>query len=102
MFQQSPQFNRYVAARFGEMQELIGAGAMAFDPSLSQTGAERKPGVRQWLTLTLRTFEIKINDLRNTLILLAQAPIVALILAAITDKTPNDARTIFIAAVIAI
>jgi hypothetical protein len=36
------------------------------------------------------------------LILLAQAPIVALILAVITDNTPNDGRTIFIAAVIAI
>ncbi|MBK6725447.1 MAG: ABC transporter permease [Acidobacteria bacterium] len=32
---------------------------------------------------------------------MAQAPIVALILAGITDNTPNDARTVFIAAVIA-
>ena len=100
-FQRSPQFNKYVAARFGEMHELIGSGSMAYDPSLSQTGAERKPGVGQWLTLTQRLAEIKLKDIKNTLILLAQAPIVALILAAITDKTPNDARTIFIAAVIA-
>jgi hypothetical protein len=74
---------------------------MTYDPSLSQTGAERKPGIGQWVTLTQRLLEIKLKDLRNTLILLAQAPIVALILAAITDKTPNDARTLFIAAVIA-
>ncbi len=100
-FQRSPQFNKYVAARFGEMQELMASGGMAYDPSLSQTGAERKPGVGQWLTLTQRLAEIKFKDIKNTLILLAQAPIVALILAAITDKTPNDARTIFIAAVIA-
>jgi len=100
-FQRSPQFHKYVAARFGEMQELIGSGSMTYDPSLSQTGAERKPGIGQWVTLTQRLLEIKLKDLRNTLILLAQAPIVALILAAITDKTPNDARTLFIAAVIA-
>ena len=100
-FQRSPQFNKYVAARFGEMRELIGSGGMSYDPSLSQTGAERKFGVGQWLTLTQRLAEIKLKDIKNTLILLFQAPIVALILAAITDKTPNDARTIFIAAVIA-
>ncbi|MFN6962331.1 MAG: FHA domain-containing protein [Pyrinomonadaceae bacterium] len=101
-FRRSPQFQRHVAARFSEVQELISTGAATFDPSLSQTGAERSPGIGQWLTLTQRAFEIKVRDLRNTLILLAQAPIVALILSFITDDTPNDARTIFIAAIIAI
>jgi len=100
-FQRSPQFQKYVASRFGEMQELIGSGSMQYDPSLSQTGAERKFGIGQWLTLTQRLFEIKIQDLRNTAILLVQAPLVALILAFITDNTPNDARTIFISAIIA-
>jgi hypothetical protein len=69
---------------------------------MAQTGAERKFGFGQWLTLTQRYLEIKLKDFRNTLILLAQAPIVALILAFITDNTPNDGRTIFIAAIIAI
>jgi len=101
IFKRSPQFNKYVAARFGEMQELIGSRNIAYDPSASQTGAERQIGIGQWLTLTQRLAEIKLKDIKNTLILLAQAPIVALILAAITDKTANDARTIFIAAVIA-
>lgn len=99
IFQQSPQFQKYVAARFNEMQELITAGGFG---AQDQTGAERKFGFGQWLTLTRRFLEIKLKDFRNTLILLAQAPIVALILAFITDQTPNDARTIFIAAVIAI
>ena len=35
----------------------------------------------QWLTLTGRYFEVKIKDKRNTLLLLAQAPVVALLLA---------------------
>ncbi len=102
IFQHSPQFHKYVAARFDEMRELINTGgAMNFN-SANQTGAERTFGFGQWLTLTRRYLEIKLKDFRNTLILLAQAPIVALILAFITDDTPNDGRTIFIAAVIAI
>lgn len=98
-FQRSPQFQKYVAARFGEIQAQ--AGGLPLGAGIDNTGAERKPGVSQWRTLTQRLMEIKLKDLKNTLILLAQAPIVALILAGITDNTPNDARTIFIAAVIA-
>lgn len=98
-FQRSPQFHKYVATRFGEIQAQ--AGGTLVGGGIDNTGAERKPGLGQWWTLTQRLLEIKLKDLRNTLILLAQAPIVALILAGITDNTPNDARTIFIAAVIA-
>lgn len=100
-FQNSKPFQKYVASRFNEMNELRNSSS---DLSLNDfhTGAERKFGFGQWLTLTRRYLEIKMKDLRNTLILLAQAPIVALILAVITDDTPNDGRTIFIAAVIAI
>jgi len=99
-FQQSPQFQRYVARRFKEIQDQVDGG-LSIGQSVDNTGAERKPGLRQWLTLTQRLGEIKLKDIKNTLILLAQAPIVALILAGITDNTANDARTIFIAAVIA-
>jgi len=100
-FQQSPQFQKYVASRFNEMQQYI-SGGLNSNSTIDNTGAERKFGFGQWLTLTRRFLEIKLKDFRNTLILLAQAPIVALILAFITDSTPNDGRTIFIAAVIAI
>jgi len=102
-FQQSAPFQKYVASRFNEMQELWQtSGALNFNQMVDNTGAERRFGFGQWLTLTQRFLEIKLKDFRNTLLLLAQAPIVALILAFITDDTPNDGRTIFIAAVIAI
>lgn len=97
-FLQSPNFQKNVASRFNEIQQ----GGMTFNTGANNTGAERKFGFGQWWTLTRRYLEIKMKDFRNTLILLAQAPIVAFILAFITDDTPNDARTIFIAAVIAI
>lgn len=100
-FQNSPHFQKYVAARFNEMQEFLNTSG-GLNNQIAQTGAERKFGFGQWWTMTQRYLEIKLKDLRNTLILLAQAPIVALILAFITDNTPNDGRTIFIAAVIAI
>jgi hypothetical protein len=54
------------------------------------------------LTLTRRYLEVKLNDTRNTTMLLAQAPVVALLLALITGDAANDARTLFIAAVISI
>lgn len=102
-FQQSPDFQKNVASRFGEMQEIWQtSGAINPANQIAQTGAERRFGFGQWLTLTQRFLEIKLKDFRNTLLLLAQAPIVAFILAFITDSTPNDGRTIFIAAVIAI
>ncbi|CAN5578172.1 hypothetical protein BH10ACI1_BH10ACI1_08660 [soil metagenome] len=97
-FLQSPNFQRNVASRFNEIQQ----GGMNFSQTTDNTGAERKFGFGQWWTMTRRYLEIKMKDFRNTLILLAQAPIVAFILALITDDTPNDGRTIFIAAVIAI
>lgn len=98
-FQRSPQFQKYVASRFGEIQAQAGGGPLG--AGVDNTGADRKPGIDQWWTMTQRFMEIKLKDLRNTLILLAQAPIVAMILAFITDSTANDGRTIFIAAVIA-
>lgn len=97
-FLQSPNFQRNVASRFNEIQQ----GGMNFSAGADNTGAERKFGFGQWWTLTRRYLEIKLKDFRNTLILLAQAPLVAFILSFITDETPNDARTIFIAAIIAI
>lgn len=102
-FQQSAPFQKYVASRFNEMQEVWQtSSALNLENQTHHTGAERRFGFGQWTTLTQRFLEIKLKDFRNTLLLLAQAPIVAFILAFITDDTPNDGRTIFIAAVIAI
>lgn len=101
-FQKSESFQKYIVKRFDEIQELAKVGSPSNMETVISTDAERKPGFRQWLTLSHRFWEIKRTDFRNTLLLLAQAPIVALILAFITDSTPNDGRTIFIAAIIAI
>lgn len=102
-FESSAQFQKYVAGRLHETRQLSGANEAAkFESSVSNAGAERKFGVRQWLTLTRRYFAIKLADRKNTVLLLAQAPLVALVLAGITNDTANDGRTLFIAAVIAI
>jgi ABC transport system ATP-binding/permease protein len=104
-FSASALYRKYVSGRIAETEELtrtsgqtpvvVGAGASATG------GAERRFGLRQWLTLTRRYLEIKLQDRRNTALLLAQAPLIAFILALVTNS-PNDAKTIFIAAIIAI
>jgi ABC-type multidrug transport system ATPase subunit len=94
-FQASPEFERYVGRR---LQETPPPGESA----PAGGGAERKFGLAQWATLTRRYLEIKLKDKRNTLLLLLQAPLVALILSLITGSAPNDAKTLFIAAIIAI
>lgn len=104
-YQASTHQQQYVAGRIAETEELTrtsgsmpigGAGAAA------SGGAERRFGVQQWLTLMRRYLEIKLKDRRNTLLLLAQAPVIAGILAVITGSQLNDPKTIFIGAIIAI
>jgi hypothetical protein len=77
----------------------VGGGAGG---GASSGSAERRFGFKQWLTLTERYLEMKLKDRRNTLLLLAQAPIIAAILALITGSNLNDPKTIFIGAIIAI
>ncbi|MDQ3800167.1 MAG: ATP-binding cassette domain-containing protein [Acidobacteriota bacterium] len=100
-FRQSPQFQQFVNARLAETGELIRSSANNEFPVV-QTGAERKFGFGQWLTLTQRYLEIKLKDKRNTLLLLLQAPIIAFILSIITESKPNEGTTLFISAIIAI
>jgi ABC-type multidrug transport system ATPase subunit/pSer/pThr/pTyr-binding forkhead associated (FHA) protein len=104
-FRASPQYQKYVSGRIAETDELrrtsgqtsvMGAAAGA-----TAGGAEGRVGLRQWVTLTRRHLEIKLKDKRNTTLLLAQAPFIALILALVTNSL-NDAKTIFISAIIAI
>jgi ABC-type multidrug transport system ATPase subunit/pSer/pThr/pTyr-binding forkhead associated (FHA) protein len=102
-FQASPQYRRYIDTRIAETQELTRSnGALQVGEESGQMGPERRFGFKQWLTLTQRYLEIKLKDKRNTLLLLAQAPIVAIILAIITGDSLNDSKTLFIAAIISI
>jgi len=102
-FRASAQYQAFVASRLTESQQIISAvqkfaGGMN---TYSRTPRSRA-GIRQWLILTRRYLEIKLKDRRNTLLLIVQAPMIALILALIAGDTVNDAKTLFIAAVIAI
>ncbi|MGA9771858.1 MAG: FHA domain-containing protein [Blastocatellia bacterium] len=98
-FEASPQYIKYISSRVEQSQEL----ARATGPARTESrGAERSFGVSQWITLTRRYLEVKLKDLRNTGLLLLQAPLIALILALIVGDSRNDAKTLFIAAVISI
>jgi ABC-type multidrug transport system ATPase subunit len=103
LFKTSKQHEEHISKRINETDKLLAATkekGVGF--ATGQGGAEKKFGFSQWFTLTRRYLEIKLKDKRNTLLLLAQAPLVAFILAMITGSTPNDSKTLFIAAIIAI
>ena len=99
----SPEYRRYVDARIEQAQELGRAGEVVLSLGGQESRLLReRPGIHQWVVLTQRYLETKLKDRRNTLLLVLQAPVVALILAAITVGTTNDVRTLFIAGVMAI
>lgn len=102
-FQKSPHHDRYVRARIAEIDQLARtAGALDPGSAGKQDSPERRVGLNQWLTLTRRYLEVKLKDRRNTVLLLVQAPIVALLLAIIVGDAVNSSQTLFIAAIVSI
>ena len=102
-FQKSAYHEKYVNSRIAEMERLAKTtGALQIGGAGREDGPERRFGLNQWLTLTQRYFEVKVKDKRNTLLLLAQAPIVAILLAIIVGDSVNNSQTLFIAAIVSI
>lgn len=102
-FEKSIQHDKYVRARFAETELLARTtGAMQLGPVSKQDAPDRRFGLSQWLTLTQRYLEVKLKDRRNTLLLLAQAPIVAILLAIIVGDSVNGSQTLFIGAIVSI
>lgn len=102
-FEKSTQYDKYVRARIAETEQITRtAGALNLGPAGKQDSPERRLGLSQWLTLTRRYLEVKLKDRRNTLLLLAQAPIVAILLAIIVGDSVNGSQTLFIAAIVSI
>jgi len=93
-----------------ELTKLVGTAwsltrttdALQLGPTGKTEAPERRIGFNQWMTLTRRYLEIKLKDKRNTLLLLAQAPIVAILLAVIVGNSVNGSQTLFIAAIVSI
>lgn len=95
-YARSREHQRYVTDRMIDSRELPVAGlpAPAADVRRPRVGT----AIRQWAVLSQRYLEIKLRDRRNAALLLLQAPIVALILVAVSGGT-NDGMTLFIAAI---
>ena len=102
-FKASPEYRQYVTRRVADTHALLRtSGNSVALAGTHESPSERRAGPAQWKTLTHRFLEIKFQDRRNTLLLLVQAPIIALILSVITGSRLNDSKTLFISAVIAI
>ncbi len=102
-FVKSTYYEKYVNSRIAEMEHLARTtGALQLGGADREGSPERRVSLGQWLTLTRRYFEVKIKDKRNTLLLLAQAPVVAILLAIIVGDSVNNSQTLFIAAIVSI
>lgn len=102
-FLKSTYHEKYVNSRMVEIERLARTtGALQLGGAGREDGPERRAGLSQWLTLTRRYFEVKVKDKRNTLLLLAQAPVVAILLAIIVGDSVNNSQTLFIAAIVSI
>jgi ABC transport system ATP-binding/permease protein len=98
-FSSSPKYQQYVTERITEAKEFV-ANTSRLTPKTSEPQSSKfNLDISQWITLTQRYLEVKLKDTRNTAILLAQAPLIAL-LAVITSSILNDAKMLFIAAII--
>jgi len=78
----SPYKRQYVDERLGKRPS---ASAQLIQPKMT-----REPGLAQWRMLVRRCLTIKIKDHWNTAILLAQAPIIASLLALVFGKMAGD------------
>jgi ABC transport system ATP-binding/permease protein len=81
----SSEYRRqYVDERLGKRPS---DSSLPIDPKM-----KREPGLAQWRILVKRCLAIKIKDKWNTAILLAQAPIIASLLALVFGKMASDER----------
>jgi ABC-type transport system involved in multi-copper enzyme maturation permease subunit len=101
-YRSSIQYERYINERITEAQQVFQTLGETQPGTPESQVATPRIGLSQWLTLSRRYLEVKLKDRRNTMLLLAQAPIIAVILSIIIGRTLNDAKTVFMAAIIAV
>ncbi|MBS1789075.1 MAG: FHA domain-containing protein [Acidobacteria bacterium] len=77
---------RYEASDYKRQYVTERTGKRPSNVELAPSGVSRRPGMMQWWTLTKRCFEIKLKDSWGTGILLAQAPIIALLIVLVFGK----------------
>ncbi len=82
-YQQSEYQREFVQQRAGQQPD---ASAQPVAPKI-----KRRPGAQQWWTLARRYLAVKARDTWNTLILLAQAPIIATLIALVFEPTMRQA-----------
>jgi ABC-type multidrug transport system ATPase subunit len=82
-FRQSPDFLQYVVGPRMQSQTRDETGVQ---PGVRAVGAPPLLGLRQFGLLTLRYFETLLHDPSTLLILLAQAPIIAVLTTFLTDR----------------
>jgi ABC-type multidrug transport system ATPase subunit len=88
-FRASPLYERYVAARLTDGGQTPGAGGADPAPAAGSSKRRRWLDWRQAATLTRRYTDLLLSDRLNLLVLLLQAPLIALVVGAIFDTSGN-------------
>ena len=102
-FKASPQYRLYVESPLAETHASVRPTMQAqLNLNRQRSHAERRFGMRQWVALTQRFLETKLNDGRNTALLFIQPLIVGGLMALITPDTSSHPTTLFMAAFIAV
>jgi ABC-type multidrug transport system ATPase subunit/pSer/pThr/pTyr-binding forkhead associated (FHA) protein len=93
-FHTSPLYQTLVV----EPQQQIPSEAAARGAKVAVQAPRKNSSFRQFNTLLQRTWQLKFSDRAQTILLFAQAPIIALLVALMADKNShNQVQTIFMA-----
>ncbi len=95
-FKESSHYAKYVAGRMEVKRVKTGVGA--------KTSRQQANGLRQWWILVQRYWRIKVSDKAGTAVLLAQAPVIAMLLGLVfgAKKTEDLPVLLFMMAIAAI
>lgn len=84
---------RYAASALKRQFVDDRAGKQPSDTLSSRTRPHRAAGLRQWWTLVRRCMAVKLRDRANSVILMAQAPIIALLVVFVFGKRAAEEAT---------
>ncbi|RNE90766.1 FHA domain-containing protein [Marichromatium sp. AB31] len=84
-YRASPLYQTYITARRAATPAPIEAPQQAKSARAKRPGTSLRAGLRQMLTLTTRYADLLLSDRLNLLVLLLQAPLIALVVGAVFD-----------------
>ena len=86
-FKQSEEYRRYIAGPLKPLEQMVNGDASYHEPTVAIKAVKRGNPWKQFRILTMRYLTLLLNDRVNMLILILQAPVLALFLFLLTPST---------------